>query len=309
MPYLLLALAAMFWGGNYVVGHLLVRGADPVVMTEARWATTAILLVAVYHRQIIDNRQLLRQNVSALLFLSLCGQVLFPLTLYIGLQNTSALNAAIYMSATPCIVLLINKFKFNEYVSRRNWLGVLFSTTGVAILILKGNINSLDNFKRLNQGDLWTMGSALSWAFYCSFLRKKDRRIPGNAFVAVSSLAGAMILLPVVGFWMLSHPGVDLGSYQDPWFLSGLAYLVLFPSWLSYLFWNKGIAEIGATRGEVYTHIIPLSGGLFSILFLGTQLHLFHLASALLIVIGIWLCSQKTRTRSLPAEQMIKARC
>jgi hypothetical protein len=31
------------------------------------------------------------------LVLTLCGQVSFPLTLYIGLQTTSALNAAIYV--------------------------------------------------------------------------------------------------------------------------------------------------------------------------------------------------------------------
>ena len=33
MPYLLLTLAALFWGGNYVVGHILVQGADPILMT------------------------------------------------------------------------------------------------------------------------------------------------------------------------------------------------------------------------------------------------------------------------------------
>ena len=48
MPYLLLTLAALFWGGNYVVGHILVQGADPIVMTEAGWAVTAVLLVGLY---------------------------------------------------------------------------------------------------------------------------------------------------------------------------------------------------------------------------------------------------------------------
>jgi hypothetical protein len=64
-----------------------------------------------------------------------------------------------------------------------------------------------------------------------------------------------------------------------------------FPSWLAYLFWNKGIAAIGATRGEIYTHIIPLSGGILSILFLHTQPHLYHLLSMLLILTGIAICS------------------
>ena len=114
MPYLLLTLAALFWGGNYVVGHILVQGADPILMTEARWALTAILLVLLYQRQIRDSRLLFRQNAPTLLILTLCGQVSFPLTLYIGLQSTSALNAAIYMSATPCMVLIINRLIFRD---------------------------------------------------------------------------------------------------------------------------------------------------------------------------------------------------
>ena len=104
MPYLLLTLAALFWGGNYVVGHVLVQGVDPILMTEARWALTALLLGLLYRRQIAGSRHLLRANAPAVVVLTLCGQVSFPLTLYIGLQTTSALNAAIYMSATPSMV-------------------------------------------------------------------------------------------------------------------------------------------------------------------------------------------------------------
>ncbi|MCP5700045.1 EamA family transporter, partial [Klebsiella pneumoniae] len=78
MPYLLLTLAALFWGGNYVVGHILVQGADPIVMTEARWALTAMLLVGLYQRQIRESWRLLRGNASMLLILTLCGQVSFP---------------------------------------------------------------------------------------------------------------------------------------------------------------------------------------------------------------------------------------
>lgn len=138
MPYLLLTLAALFWGGNYVVGHVLVQGVDPILMTEARWALTALLLGLLYRRQIAASRHLLRENAPAVLVLTLCGQVSFPLTLYIGLQTTSALNAAIYMSATPSMVLLINRLIFRDPVSARNWLGVIFSTLGVMILLFQG---------------------------------------------------------------------------------------------------------------------------------------------------------------------------
>jgi drug/metabolite transporter (DMT)-like permease len=229
------------------------------------------------------------------LVLTLCGQVSFPLTLYIGLQTTSALNAAIYMSATPSMVLLINRLIFRDPVSARNWLGVVFSTLGVMILLFQGDPLHAASLHTFSVGDLWAMGSALSWALYCSLLRLKDRRIPANGFVAVSSLLGALLLLPIVAFWLMRHPAQDWTAWREPFFLSGLAYLVIFPSWLAYLFWNKGIATIGATRGEIYTHIIPLSGGVLSILFLHTQPHAWHLFSALFIMLGIGICSLEKR--------------
>lgn len=231
----------------------------------------------------------------AVVVLTLCGQVSFPLTLYIGLQTTSALNAAIYMSATPSMVLLINRLIFRDPVLGRNWLGVAFSTLGVMILLFQGNPLHAASLHTFAIGDLWAMGSALSWALYCSLLRLKDRRIPANGFVAVSSLLGALILVPIVIFWLMRHPAQDWAAWREPFFLSGLAYLVIFPSWLAYLFWNKGIATIGATRGEIYTHIIPLSGGVLSILFLHTQPQAWHLFSALFIMVGIGICSLEKR--------------
>ena len=76
------------------------------------------------------------------------------------------------------MVLVINKVIFNDDISKNNYLGVLLSTLGVIYLILKGDVTNMEAFNKLNQGDLWTMGSAVSWAFYCSFLRKKTKTSP-----------------------------------------------------------------------------------------------------------------------------------
>ncbi len=78
MPYLLLTLAALFWGGNYVVGHVLVQGVDPILMTEARWALTALLLGLLYRRQIAGSRHLLRANAPAVVVLTPLRPGRFP---------------------------------------------------------------------------------------------------------------------------------------------------------------------------------------------------------------------------------------
>lgn len=304
MPYMMLTLAAMFWGGNYVIGHILVSEADPILMTESRWLITAILLLILYYSHIKSDYIKIKKSFFSILLLSIFGQVLFPLTLYIGLQTTTSLNAAIYMSATPCMVLIINRFIFNDTVSRNNIIGVSLSTIGVIYLIFKGNVTNSDFLNTINVGDVWAMGSAISWAFYCSFLRIKDKTISSNAFVTTSSVLGAVILFPIVWFYSTTQQQMNLVSYTQGPFWLGLMYLVVFPSWLSYVFWNKGIGEIGATRGEIYTHIIPLSGGVFSILFLGVRLEPFHLVSAILIALGIWFCSKKEKANVKPIHHL-----
>ncbi|EBW6663891.1 EamA/RhaT family transporter, partial [Salmonella enterica subsp. enterica serovar Reading] len=77
-------------------------------------------------------------------FLALFGQVLFPLTLYIGLQYTSSLNAAIYLSTTPALVLLLNKTIFKEKITAQNIAGVIISSFGVVWLVMQGNLWHLD---------------------------------------------------------------------------------------------------------------------------------------------------------------------
>lgn len=270
-----------------------------MLLSELRWLFTALLLLVIYRSAFRQNLSLLWGSRRSVTALAILGQVLFPLTLYIGLQYTSSLNAAVYMSATPCVVLTINRLVFRDRITSSNVVGVLISTLGVIYLLFKGNLLDLERVSAsVNRGDLWAIGSALSWALYCSFLRVKDGRISGYAFVTASSIIGALIMLPICALFYLFASDSTLGQDLTSLFsrvdvTAGLIYLVLFPSWLSYLFWNRGIMALGATKGEIFTHVIPLSGGLMSILFLNVEVGMYHLVSALCILGGIYLCSIK----------------
>ena len=199
------------------------------------------------------------------------------------------------MSATPCMVLVINKVIFNDDISKNNYLGVLLSTLGVIYLILKGDVTNMEAFNKLNQGDLWTMGSAVSWAFYCSFLRKKDKNISGNAFVAVSSLIGTIILLPVLVIYIFTQSSIDFSSYQHPGFFGGAGLPYFFPFMVIICFlesWHCGY-WCNPWR-DIHTYYSPVRR-ILSIVFLGTKPESFHLVSTAIIITGIWLCSKKKR--------------
>jgi drug/metabolite transporter (DMT)-like permease len=58
---------------------------------------------------------------------------------------------------------------------------------------------------------------------------------------------------------------------------------------LSFLFWNKGILEIGANKTGQFTHLMPLFGTILAYLFLGETLELYHFFGMILIFSGIYL--------------------
>lgn len=297
MAYLLLSLAAVFWGGNYVVGHILVNYIDPYFLSLLRWGGTTLLISALYWHSLKNDLPLLFKGIRINLLFAFLGQVCFPLTLYIGLQYTSSLNAAIYISSTPCMVLIINYFIFHDKISLRNVVGVIASTAGVLYMAFSSakGVNRLSLF---GWGDVLTIFSALSWAFYCALLRLKTKGVSNTSFVAFCSLLGTIILIPVFSVHTLfskEFHGViyDLNVVS----VTGIFYLIVFPSWLSYVFWSKGVSLIGTTRSEIYTHLIPVSGGAMGILFLGNRLELYHLITLFLIVFGIVCCSVQRNSR------------
>lgn len=296
MAYILLALAAIFWGGNYVAGHILVGHINPYALSVARWGLTTLLMFTLYWKTIRNEWHFLSEKWAINTLYAFLGQVCFPLTLYIGLQYASSLNAAIYISTTPCIVLILNSFFFKETITLRNIIGVVVSTMGV-IYLSYFNADTHGGFSSFGMGDLLTIASALSWALYCALLRLKDKRVTHTAFVGFCSLSGTLILIPIYfGYVYLTGNSTIFiqGSSFSVWF--GIIYLVIFPSWLAYVFWNKGVSMIGTTRSEIFTHVIPISGGLLSILLLGEKIHVYHLISLVLIVIGIVCCSGKRKS-------------
>jgi drug/metabolite transporter (DMT)-like permease len=76
-------------------------------------------------------------------------------------------------------------------------------------------------------------------------------------------------------------------------FVLTLAYVVLFPSLISFLFWIKGIALIGANRSGIFLHLMPIFSALMAIIIFKEKFMFFHLMGALLILIGILLSNKK----------------
>ena len=78
-----------------------------------------------------------------------------------------------------------------------------------------------------------------------------------------------------------------------------IAYVSIFPSFLAYLFFNRGVELIGSAATGQYMNVMPLMGAGLAMLFLGEVLHLFHIIGLALIVAGILVAGRPSQ----PAAQ------
>ena len=78
-------------------------------------------------------------------------------------------------------------------------------------------------------------------------------------------------------------------------FFLTLAYVIFFPGILSFFFWIKGVALIGANRAGVYLHLMPILGAIMAMIIFGEKIMLYHFLGAIFIVAGITLSNKKIR--------------
>lgn len=291
LGYLSLVCATAFWGGNFVLGKLLSNAVPPITLTFLRWFPALLILLFYFSRPTLKAWHSLKSSLGIIWLLGILGVVIFPASLYQGLQKTTALNASLYLAVVPVLVLLLNLLIFRESIRPIILLGAILSLIGVVWLLSQGEWQRLLHLE-LNYGDLWAMGSAMSWAVYCCVIRFKPQNISNTVFLTMLVGLAVVSLLPAFIYELCQESAKllpNLAAFQ--W--GGIAYLVIGPSILSYAFWNYGIAIVGNAKGAVMTNFTPLFAAIFSICFLDESIQPFHIISAILICLGVLICGYK----------------
>lgn len=285
----------MFWAGNFVLGRAFSIDIPPITLAAIRWALALLLVLPFALPALWRHRAAIYRHRWVLMILGVLSVASFNTLAYIGLQYTTALNGTLMQSTMPVMILVLSSFLLGEAASLRQWSGVVISLCGVLLLISQGQLSILMALQ-FNQGDLWIIFAMFIWACYSVGLRWRPDDLPPFTLFAAMLLVGVICLLPL-SLWEMS----DRAAFQwQPEFYYLFAYLAIFPSVLAYLFWNYGIAKLGAQRAGLFIHLVPVWGMLLSVVFLNEQVHAFHLGGIGLIFAGIYLAViTKNTTKSV----------
>lgn len=286
-PYLLLTLAVLFWAGNFILGRAFHSEIPPVALAFWRWVGAALLVTLPALPHLRRDRKLLVRHWQAILLLATLGIAAFNTLAYSGLKFTDAINAFLLQSLMPVMIVLLSFVLFREKLTVLQSLGVLVSLCGAVTIIARGDANVLLSLS-INRGDLLVFAAIVCYAGYTVMLRKRPHVHP-LSFIATTFWLGALILVPLYLWEMLFVARLEL----KPATFMVIGYVMVFPSIVSYLCYNRGVELIGANRAGLFIHLMPVFGSLMAVVFLGEHFCWFHGLGILLIGAGIYLATRK----------------
>jgi drug/metabolite transporter (DMT)-like permease len=290
--FLLLALATLFWAGNWVLGRALREVFEPNALNFWRWLIAALALAPFALPRLRGRWGAIRRSAGLLLLLSFLGAALFQSLVYTGLKTTSAVNAVLLNSSLPAFILLCSWAIEGERATRRQVAGMLVSLAGILVILSRGDPASLARLE-FHPGDAIILLAMPVWGVYSVLLKRRPPELDGVAFLFVISVAGVALLLPAFAVEALYAPPRWPG-------IEGIAaafYVGLAASVGAFICWNRGVAVVGANAAGFTVHLLPAFGTLLAILFLGESFRPFHALGIATILAGVLVA-----TRAAPAR-------
>jgi len=283
-PYLLLILTTLFWSGNMVVGRAVRDNVPPLSLAFWRWAIALVLTLPLALPHLRAQWPQLKRHWRSIVLLGLLGVGGYNTFAYVALQYTGATNAVLLNSFIPIATIALSWAFLKKHLHGAEWLGVLISLIGVTAIVSRGDLGTLAGLT-LNIGDLWMLFAVLVWALYTIGLQWRPTGVHPMLMLAAFITVGLLALAPAYAW----EGAQGRSIHATPGALTGIIYTGTLPSFVGYIFYNRAVGEVGASKASLFIHLMPVFGTLLSAVFLSEQPQPYHLIGIALIFTGIYL--------------------
>lgn len=284
---LLSALAAIFWGTNFEATRLVLTDLSPWTAAAMRYAlaaAAAMLWLAL--TQGLDLA-VLRRNARAFVVLGLIGVTGFNAALFLGMQTSSPVTAALIMGTGPLTTNLID-----AVISRRRPAALALIGMGISLIGVALTVGAFSG-TRFASGDLLIAAGSLGWALYSIGCRRHVRDATPLETAVWTMSFGALALLAIA--LLAEDPFAALTSASLVTWLA-LVHMALIGSVLAIVFWQIGITVRGPGATSVLFNLVPVSALAVSALF-GRVPGWSQVLGVAVAILGVWLAGRKRKQR------------
>ena len=280
--FLLLVSQALF-GSNQIMGRLIEGAVPPIGLSFWRWILATLVVLPFTIKYIRKFGPIILQEWRIYVGMAFCLIVLGNTTIYIALNYTTAINAAIVSSVQPAITFALSWLFYREFVTKGQIFGAVIAICGVFYIISKGDISVLISLKP-NPGDIWMIISVIGFSMYAVLLKKLPPSVPAILTLNVIQCLGIFLLIPFYVWETL---------YSQPMVLDKVTIVAVL--WAGIMvavaaigLWNYTNLKLGANKASGTIHLRLIMITIMAIIFLGERLEFFHFIAFGIIMLGVF---------------------
>lgn len=289
----LLTAVALLWGGTFISGRHLGNHVPPLLSAFLRFFIASAVL-AVYLRissaTAPATPKLSSNQLLILLLLGFSGIFCYNLFFFYGLQTISASRASLIVAINPAVIALACTVLFKERLNTMKRTGIAACLAGSIFIILNKDPNLALSNKSVTLGDFLILGCVLSWVTYSIAARGLIKEIGPLRSVTYSIFVGTVLLfIGALASGQLNQSSLLSLRLSD---LIHLFYLGAFGSALAYVWYYKGINELGPSTAGVFISLVPVFGVVLGHFLLAEKITASLIGGGLVVVCGVVLCNR-----------------
>jgi len=272
-------IAALFLGLNFHLSKIVLAEINFIEAITWRFTLASFTLFILAFKN-LKSLRLNRSNVKGAFLVGGIGLLGFNLFLFLGLRNSSAINAALIIGLNPALTILFSRVILKTSLKTKHFIGIVISFIGVFYLILRGHVTDFQDIK-FGFSDSLILIANIFFALHHVWVKKYASEIESTSFTFLAvlfTLVGALFFLPFSEI-------KDITSHSIQFWLA-ISGLGILGTGVVFYFWNYGVQKVGADQAGVFMNMVPLFTALFAVFF-SEQLCMYHFISALLIISGM----------------------
>jgi len=288
--YILVTLAMVFWGMSFVWSKIVLDYYEPITVVLLRLILSSALLfagLAVFGKL----RRLRRADLRLFLLSAAFNPFLYFLGENYGLKYSSPTVTAVIIATIPVFTPVVAYLVYRERLSKLNIFGLIVSFLGVLFMLLERDYS----LSVSPVGVAWLSLAVVTAVLYSVLLKKLAVRYDAFFIVAVQNLIGVFYFLPLFFIFDFRHfitvqPTAEL--------ITALLLLAVFASSLAFVFFTISSREIGISRTNLFTNLIPVFTAVFSFVILGEVFGMQKIVGMVVVITGVMMTQMNGKNKN-----------
>ena len=291
--YILAIFAIFCWSFNVIAASVLVDELTPWQIAGLRWMIHSFIIFPFVFNLLKKYWHIIIRHKSWLIWTAFWGITISNTCVYYAAYTVRPVTLSLIGATGPLFLILFSWLIKKTRLFKNQIYGLIITLIGVILIVMKGRSSHIG--LGLEAGDLWMLGTAITFGYYSFLVANKPKELPHLPLLACCLILGAAFCLPMF-VWDTIYNPLNLQTNFRPeiiWIVLGLG---VFNSLIAYLCWNYSMDKGDSVKIGMTYYLMPVFSTLESWLILDEGIHLIHLIGATIIFIGIFYSNKKPKS-------------